>query len=64
VTEREREVIVTNNGSGGSSAGALVAGIVAVVLVLLAIWYFGIRGTDDADVNIDVDVPETIAPDE
>jgi hypothetical protein len=56
----DRDVIVTKE---SSTAGALVAGIVAVILVLVAIWYFGIRGNEDADVNIDVEVPETVAPD-
>lgn len=57
----DRDVIVTKEGSG---VGALVGGILAALLILLAIWYFGVRGNgDDADVNIDVDVPGTVAPD-
>jgi hypothetical protein len=57
----DRDVIVTKE---GSSAGALVAGILAVLLILLAVWYFGLRGTgDEGDVNVDVDVPGTVAPD-
>lgn len=54
----DREVIVTN---GGSSAGALVAGIIAVLLIALAVWYFGLRDGGDAgtgtDVNVTVEVP-------
>jgi hypothetical protein len=58
----DREIIVTN--SGGNSAGALVAGIIAVLLIALAVWYFGLReGTADtgsgADVNVTVEVPTT-----
>ena len=49
----DREVIVTRD----SSAGALVAGIVAVLLIALAVWYFGFRGTDaDGGAGVDVDV--------
>lgn len=52
----DRDVIVTEERSSG--AGALVAGIIAALAILLAIWYFGFRG-DDADVNVDI-VPETV----
>jgi hypothetical protein len=50
----DRQVIVRD-----SSAGALVAGIVAVLLIALAVWYFGFRG-GDADpaagtVNVEVE---------
>ena len=59
----DREVIVTRD----SSAGALVAGIVAVLLIALAVWYFGFRGADadggGAAVDVDVTVEEaTTAP--
>lgn len=58
----DREVIVTNTGSNGNSAGALVAGIIAVLLIALAVWYFGLRGgTGDTDtggdVNVTVEIP-------
>lgn len=54
----DREVIVNNE---GRSTGALVAGIVAVLLILIAIWYFANNGTtaDEGGVNIDVTVPAT-----
>ena len=40
-----------------SSAGALVAGIVAVLLIALAVWYFGFRGADtDGGAGVDVNV--------
>jgi len=43
--------------SRDSSAGALVAGIVAVLLIALAVWYFGFRGADtDPGTGVDVDV--------
>jgi len=50
----DRQVVVTGN----NSSGALVAGIVAVLLIALAVWYFGFRGTDagtGADVNVVVE---------
>ncbi|HKX74665.1 MAG TPA: hypothetical protein VJR05_04670 [Acidimicrobiia bacterium] len=56
----DKDIIVTNE---GTSAGALVAGIVAVLLILLAVWYFGFRPAGEGeDININVDVPETVAP--
>ena len=57
----DRDVIVTNQ---GSSAGALVAGIVAVLLIALAVWYFGFnpQSQSDGEANIEVPVPTTAAP--
>ena len=59
----DREVIVTNN--EGRSSGALVAGIVAVLVILLAIWFFAnndVGGGDDGvtgTVDVNVSVPAT-----
>lgn len=50
----DKDIIVTNE---SSSVGALVAGIVAVLLIALAVWYFGFRPTgtnDDVDINVEV----------
>lgn len=54
----DREVIVNNE---GRSTGALVAGIVAVLLILIAIWYFANNGTTagDGDIDVNVSVPAT-----
>ncbi len=54
----QRDPVIVNNREG-SSSGALVAGIVAVLLILVAVWYFGLRTEDDADIDIDITVPET-----
>lgn len=57
----DREVVVTRD----SSAGALVAGIVAVLLIALAVWYFGFRGADttgDPAVDVNVTVEEVTTP--
>lgn len=57
----DRNITVTN-----SSAGALVAGIIAVLVIALAVWYFGFRpNTDDgagAGANIETSVETTAAP--
>lgn len=56
----QRDPVIVNNRDG--SSGALVAGVIAALLILLAIWYFGIREGDDADINIDVNVPTSVVP--
>jgi hypothetical protein len=56
----DKDVIVTNQ---GSSAGALVAGIVAVLLIALAVWYFGFNPqSQDGEADLEVPVPTTAAP--
>jgi hypothetical protein len=60
----DRPVVVNTR---DSSAGALVAGIVAVLLIALAVWYFGFRGADTdgesgTGVTVEVEVPTTAAP--
>ena len=52
----DRQVVVTRD----NSAGALVAGIVAVLLIALAVWYFGFRVDTNADSGTGVDVNVTI----
>jgi predicted acylesterase/phospholipase RssA len=49
----DKDVIVTNQ---GSSAGALVAGIVAVLLIALNVQ------SSDGEANIEVPVPTTATP--
>lgn len=44
-----------------NNVGALVAGIVAVLLIAVAIWYFGTREGDD-DVDININIPEMTTP--
>lgn len=59
----DRPVVVNTQ---GSSSGALVAGIVAVLLIALAVWYFGFRtdadGGSGTGVTVEVEVPTTAAP--
>ena len=52
----DNPVIVTRE----NSAGALVAAFVAVLLISLAVWFFGFRGADTGsgsgtDVNVTID---------
>ena len=49
----DRPVVVNTR---DSSAGALVAGIVAVLLIALAVWYFGFRADTDPGTGVDVNV--------
>ena len=66
--ERDREIIVTNQG-GGSGMGMIVAALVLVVGVIFAIWYFNNSGgsgaiPDEINVNIESDpgTATTVAP--
>ncbi len=58
MAEREREVIVTNDGGGGGGLGML-AGVI-LVLALLAILFFvfkdQIMGSGATDINADVKI--------
>lgn len=56
-----KDVIIT---SEGNSAGALIAGIVAVLLIALAVWYFGFNPQSQSygEASIEVPVPTTAAP--
>ena len=57
----DRDVIVTNE---GRSSGALVAGIIAVLVILLALWFFNNNGTatdGGTDIDVNVTVPEAPA---
>ena len=47
----------------GRSSGALVAGIIAVLVILLAVWFFTNNGaTTDGDRDVDVNVTVPAAP--
>lgn len=69
VTEnREREIIVTNQG-GGNGAGMVIAALILVAGIIFAIWYFNNSGAadsipDEINVNIEGDpgTATTVAP--
>jgi hypothetical protein len=54
-----------NNGGGGGNAGmAFIVGGVVVVLAIIAYFVFaGGMGTQDKNVDVDVNLPEVSAPD-
>ena len=64
MAEREREVIVTNDGGGGSGFGML-AGVI-LVLAVLAILFFvfkdNILGSGTTDINADVKIDAPAVP--
>lgn len=61
MAEREREVIVTNDGGGGGGLGML-AGVVLVLAVLAVLFFvFKDRIIGGSDINADIKI-ETPAP--
>ena len=56
-------VVVTDSGGRGSSAGVLV-GIVLIIVVLAAIWFFALRpgSGGKTDLNVNVNLPSIGAP--
>lgn len=61
----DRDTVVVER--GGSGAGAIL-GVIALIIVLAAGWYFLMgpgAGTTDTpnDVNVNVEVPEEAVPD-
>jgi hypothetical protein len=65
MAEREREVIVTNDGGGGGSGFGMLAGVI-LVLAVLAILFFvfkdNILGSGTTDINADVKIDAPAAP--
>lgn len=60
--QRDREVIVTND--GGSGVGMVLAAVILVLGVIFAIWYFNDQGSDvslpdEVNINVDSDDPGT-----
>lgn len=49
MTEREREIIVTDTRDGGSNLGAIIAGVLIALALILGVWYLVTSG-DDGDV--------------
>ena len=61
----QRDVVVVER--GGSGIGVIL-GIIALIIVLAAGWYFlvgpGAAGTESpSDVNVNVEVPQEVVPD-
>jgi hypothetical protein len=57
MTQRDREVIVTNTDSGSRGGGMIVAVILGILGVLLAIWLFMNLGGGDGGADV---VPDDV----
>lgn len=49
MTEREREIIVTDTRDGGTNFGAIIAGVLIALALILGVWYL-VNSGDDGDV--------------
>jgi len=62
MADREREVIVTNDGGRGGGGAGMIIGVVlvlAVVVVLFLVFGRGLLGGGDKDINVKIDTPAT-----
>jgi hypothetical protein len=64
MTEIEREIIVTDtNGAGGGNIGAILAGVIVAIAVILGVWYLVANTGDDGEVlpdEVNVTIQETV----
>ena len=63
MTEREREIIVTDtSGGGGGSFGAIIAGVIVAIALIFGVWYLVANTGDDGEVlpdEVNVTIQET-----
>ena len=63
MTEREREIIVTDTGGGGGgNFGTIIAGVIIAVALILGVWYLVANTGDDGEVlpdEVNVTIQET-----
>ncbi|HSJ83016.1 MAG TPA: hypothetical protein VLA91_04290 [Acidimicrobiia bacterium] len=62
MTEREREIIVTDARGGGGNFGAIIAGVIIAVALILGVWYLVANTGDDGEVlpdEVNVTIQET-----
>jgi hypothetical protein len=57
MTHEHHDTVVTDGG-GGTGAGMIVGIVVAVLIVLALIWYFGFAQNPPGDQTINVNPPE------
>jgi len=60
MTEREREIIVTDASGGGGNFGAIIAGLIIAIALIAGVWYLVANSGDDGEVlpdevNITID---------
>jgi hypothetical protein len=60
LTEREREIIVTDTRGGGGNFGAIIAGVIIAIALIIGVWYLVANSGDDGEVlpdevNITID---------
>jgi hypothetical protein len=63
MTEREREIIVTDtSGGGGGSFGAIIAGVIVAIALIFGVWYLVANSGNDGEVlpdDVNVTIQET-----
>jgi hypothetical protein len=63
MTEREREIIVTDtSGGGGGSFGAIIAGVIVAIALIFGVWYLVANSGNDGEVlpdEVNVTIQET-----
>jgi hypothetical protein len=63
MTEREREIIVTDtSGGGGGNFGAILAGVIIAVALIFGVWYLVANTGNDGEVlpdEVNVTIQET-----
>jgi hypothetical protein len=57
MTEEHHDTVVVDGG-GGSGVGMIVGIIAAVLIVLALIWYFGFANNAGRDTNININPPD------
>jgi hypothetical protein len=60
MTHEHHDTVVTSDG-GGTGAGMIIGIIVAVLIVLALIWYFGFNGDAGRDQTININPPDVPA---
>lgn len=59
MTEREREIIVTDSRDGGSNFGAIIAGVIIAIALIFGVWYLVNAGGEGEVVPDEVNVTIT-----
>ena len=60
MTDEHHDTVVVSGG-GGTGVGMIIGIIVAVLIVLALIWYFGFAQNPGKDTNININLPSVPA---